>query len=113
MEYPQSRLKDQEKAAQVIPEKLKAPICKAPVEFIKMREFSKEELSKYNGKNGSLTYIAYKGKVYDLSGSVVWHNGNHKFSHNAGQDLTDSLRQAPHSEIKLKRFPVVGRVRED
>ena len=78
-----------------------------------MREFSKEELAKYDGKNGSITYIAYKGKVYDLSGSPVWHNGNHKFSHNAGQDLTDSLSQAPHSEIKLKRFPVVGRVMED
>ncbi len=113
MEYPESRLKDQEKAARVIPEKRKIPICRAPVQSIRMRAFSKEELAKYNGKNGSLTYIAYKGKGYDLSGSLVWHNGNHKFSHNAGQDLTDSLSQAPHSEIKLKRFPVVGRVRED
>ena len=94
-------------------ERLRTPVCKALVQFMKMRHFSKEELAKYNGKNGSLTYIAYNGKVYDLSGSLVWRNGNHKFAHNAGQDLTDSLRQAPHSEIKLKRFPVVGRVRED
>jgi len=34
-----------------------------------MRTFNKNELAKYNGKNGTPAYIAYKGKVYDVSRS--------------------------------------------
>ncbi len=34
-----------------------------------MRKFTREELKKYDGKNGRPAYIAYKGKVYDVSDS--------------------------------------------
>jgi predicted heme/steroid binding protein len=32
-----------------------------------MKTFSKEELAKNNGKNGSPAFIAYNGKVYDVT----------------------------------------------
>jgi predicted heme/steroid binding protein len=73
-----------------------------------MKEFSKEELARYDGKNGSPAYVAYRGKVYDLSGSFLWKNGNHQVLHNAGVDLTDAIEQAPHSGDTLERFRVVG-----
>ena len=78
-----------------------------------MKMFSKEELARYNGKNGAPAYIAYKGKVYDLSASFIWRNGRHQVLHNAGEDLTDSLEQAPHGVELLERFPVIGILRED
>ncbi len=73
-----------------------------------MKEFSKEELARYNGENGVAAYIAYKGKVYDVSGSFFWKDGSHQVLHNAGIDLTDAMEQAPHGGDVLEKFPVVG-----
>jgi predicted heme/steroid binding protein len=73
-----------------------------------MKSFSKEELARCNGKNGAPAYIAYKGKVYDASNSFQWRNGRHQVLHNAGEDLTDSFEQAPHSAEFLERLPVIG-----
>ncbi|MFW6102245.1 MAG: cytochrome b5 domain-containing protein [Chloroflexota bacterium] len=77
-----------------------------------MKSFSKEELARCNGKNGAPAYIAYKGKVYDASNSFQWRNGRHQVLHNAGEDLTDSLEQAPHSAELLERLPVIGILRQ-
>ena len=61
-----------------------------------MKEFTEEELAQYNGKNGNPVYVAYKGKVYDVSASFLWKDGAHQVLHSAGVDLTDALGQAPH-----------------
>jgi predicted heme/steroid binding protein len=73
-----------------------------------VREFSTEELAQYNGKNGTPTYVAYKGKVYDVSGSFLWKDGRHQVLHDAGLDLTDVMEQAPHGGNILEKFSVVG-----
>jgi len=73
-----------------------------------MKEYSKEELARYNGKNGNPAYVAYKGKVYDVSASFLWKDGTHQVLHSAGVDLTDALEQAPHDGDLLGKFPVVG-----
>ncbi len=73
-----------------------------------MKEFSKKELEKYNGENGAPAFIAYRGKVYDVSDSFLWQDGKHQVTHKAGEDLTDALRDAPHGSDLLERFPVVG-----
>jgi predicted heme/steroid binding protein len=78
-----------------------------------MKEFTKDELSKYNGKNGALAYFALKGKVYDVSKNELWVDGEHMGMHNAGQDLTESLGEAPHDEGVLERYPVVGTLKKD
>jgi predicted heme/steroid binding protein len=76
-----------------------------------MKEFTEAELAKYDGKNGKPAYVAYKGKVFDVSISFLWKDGNHQVLHKAGEDLTVALQQAPHGEDVLKRFPVVGTLR--
>lgn len=74
-----------------------------------MRTFTKEELQQYNGKNGSPAYIAYKGKVYDVSESFLWQKGKHQVIHFAGADLTEALdHDAPHGPDLLERVPVIG-----
>jgi predicted heme/steroid binding protein len=73
-----------------------------------MRKFTREELASYNGKKGAPAYIAYKGQVYDVSGSFLWKNGNHQVFHTAGEDLSASLDEAPHGADLLEKFPVVG-----
>jgi len=76
-----------------------------------MKEFTQEELAQYNGKNGLPAYTAYKGKVYDVSGSFLWKDGNHQALHNAGTDLSAAMEQAPHGDDILDKFPVVGMLR--
>ena len=78
-----------------------------------MKEFSKRELAKYNGRNGAKAYIGYKGKVYDVSASFLWKGGNHEALHDAGVDLTEAIDQAPHGEYVLEKFPVIGKMLDD
>jgi len=76
-----------------------------------MRIFTKEELKKYNGNDGP-AYIAYEGKVYDVSQSFHWKRGIHQVVHYAGCDLTEALKQAPHDSDMLDKFPIVGELLE-
>jgi predicted heme/steroid binding protein len=72
-----------------------------------MKAFTREELKKYDGAKGP-AYVAYKGKVYDVSDSYQWKKGVHQIRHHAGADLTDALKQSPHTPDLLFKFPVVG-----
>ena len=74
------------------------------------RDMTTEELSSFTGKDGSLTYFAYRGTIYDASGSKLWRMGLHVGKHQAGFDLTDVLMLAPHGEDLILRLPVVGKI---
>ncbi|MGQ9788084.1 MAG: cytochrome b5 domain-containing protein [Candidatus Hadarchaeaceae archaeon] len=74
----------------------------------RMRKFSREELASYDGSEGRPAYVAYKGKVYDISSSFLWKDGRHQASHKAGEDLTGAMGCAPHGEEFLLRSPVIG-----
>jgi predicted heme/steroid binding protein len=76
-----------------------------------MKELTKEELARYDGRNGFPAYAAHKGKVYDVTGSFLWKDGSHQVLHKAGADLTDALEQAPHDGDVLDKFPIVGTLR--
>jgi predicted heme/steroid binding protein len=77
-----------------------------------MKEFTKEELAKFNGKNGAPIYIAHKGKVYDVSNSSLWEGGEHQGMHVAGADMTKDITDAPHESEVLERFPEVGTLKD-
>jgi predicted heme/steroid binding protein len=78
---------------------------------ITVKEFDDAELAKCNGEDGVPAYVAYKGKVYDLSTSFLWKDGKHQALHKAGVDLTDAMEKAPHGDDLLAKFPVVGTLR--
>ena len=71
------------------------------------KKFSVQELSNYNGKNGKPAYVGYKGKVYDVTESIQWMEGDH-MGHAAGQDLTEEMEIAPHDEDVMTRMKLVG-----
>ncbi len=75
-----------------------------------VRVFTLNELNYYNGKNGRRAYVAYKGDVYDVTGSFHWKNGSHWVIHEAGLDLTEEMNNAPHFEDLLLKFKVVGKL---
>ena len=73
-----------------------------------VRKFTLDELKQYDGREGRRAYIAYAGKVYDVTESFLWTEGDHQGQHAAGKDLTDDMKLAPHGEETLERAKLVG-----
>lgn len=73
---------------------------------------TKDELAKYDGRDGRPAYVAVNGTVYDVTASPLWPGGDHQGAHQAGRELGEELKSAPHVRSVIERFPVVGRVEE-
>ena len=67
-----------------------------------------EELLSFNGKDGNAVYIAFQGKIYDVSKSPLWSKGLHMNRHPSGKDLSVEISAAPHGEEVFERYPQVG-----
>jgi predicted heme/steroid binding protein/uncharacterized membrane protein len=73
-----------------------------------MKAFTKDDLSKEDGRQGAGTLVAVDGRVFDLSSSEKWKDGLHMNRHRAGGDLGKELSAAPHGAEMLERFEQVG-----
>jgi predicted heme/steroid binding protein len=76
----------------------------------KLTEITLAQLALRNGQDKSEIWIAYQGFVYDVTSSRLWLTGKH-YEHWAGQDLTDELKDAPHTEKVFEKFKVIGTLR--
>ena len=72
------------------------------------RKVTRQELEENNGQNGKPAYITYQGKVYDVTDSSFWMDGEHMGMHNAGKDLTEELEMAPHRDENFAKVKLVG-----
>lgn len=71
---------------------------------------TKEELKKYNGKEGNPAYAAVNGIVYDVTNSDAWKDGVH-FDLVPGNDLTVEFTSCHESNKEvLASLPVVGKI---
>ncbi len=77
-----------------------------------METFTLEQLKQFDGKNGKPAYIAFKGKVYDATGSSLWEAGEHQGIHFAGNDLSTEMENAPHGEEELNQLKIVGELQK-
>ncbi len=75
-----------------------------------LKPFTLEELKTFDGAEGRPIYIAYNGKIYDLSSSPLFQGDKRMRCHIAGKDLTRDIEIAPHGEDLVFKFPVVGRL---
>ncbi|HWA34727.1 MAG TPA: cytochrome b5 domain-containing protein [Cyclobacteriaceae bacterium] len=73
------------------------------------RVITRAQLALRNGQDKPEIWIAYKGEVFDVTSSRLWLKGKH-YEHWAGQDLTDELKDAPHTEDVFRRFSVIGKL---
>ena len=71
--------------------------------------FTKQQLALRNGQDKPEIWVAYKGVIYEVTSSRLWRNGKH-YEHWAGQDLTDELKDAPHTEWVFEKLKVVGKL---
>jgi predicted heme/steroid binding protein len=76
-----------------------------------MPRYTRNQLALRNGQDKPQVWVAYKGMIYEVTNSRLWKTGKH-YEHWAGQDLTDELQDAPHTEKVFDRFKVVGRLSE-
>jgi predicted heme/steroid binding protein len=73
---------------------------------------TKEELAKFDGRDGRKAYVAVSEKVYDVTDSPLWQAGDHQGMHQAGVDLTEELKTAPHVRTVVDNFPIVDHLVE-
>ncbi len=76
---------------------------------VEPKRITRAQLALRNGQDKPEVWVAYKGEVYDVSQSRLWREGKH-YEHWAGQDLTNELEDAPHTEEVFSRFKVIGRL---
>lgn len=69
--------------------------------------YTRSQLALRNGQDKPEIWVAYKGIIYDVTSSRLWRDGKH-YEHWAGQDLTDELADAPHTESVFLRFERIG-----
>lgn len=69
--------------------------------------YTRNQLALRNGQDKPETWGAYQGFIYEVTESRLWKNGKH-YEHWAGQDLTEELADAPHTNAVFSRFKLVG-----
>ena len=74
-----------------------------------MITISQSQLALRNGQDRDEIWIAFKGNIYDVSSSKLWKKGMH-YEHWAGQDLTDELSDAPHTDSVFTKFEIIGKL---
>ena len=72
----------------------------------------RNELLKYNGKNGSPAYVAVNGMIYDVTNSAAWAAASH-FGLSAGSDMTGAYASCHANQDVLSHLKVVGRLYDE
>ena len=73
-------------------------------------EITASYLALRNGHDKPDVWVAYKGLVYDVGSSRLWQTGKH-YEHWAGQDLTDELEDAPHTDEVFSKFEPIAKLK--
>ncbi len=71
--------------------------------------YTRNQLALRNGQDREEIWVAFQGKIYDVTKSRLWRNGKH-YEHWAGQDLTEELADAPHTKEVFTRFKQIGQL---
>lgn len=83
-----------------------------PLQFYQQanRDFTVEELSTFDGKNGRPAYVAVNGVVYDVTNNRAWAAATH-FALTAGKDHSGAFASChAGQESILATLPVAGRL---
>ena len=75
-----------------------------------IKEYTRAQLALRNGQDRDQIWCAYRGNIYDLTTSRLWRDGKH-YEHWAGQDLTDELPDAPHTDKVFSKFTIIGTIK--
>lgn len=94
------------------------PIVEPPVvDEEDLQVFTLEELAEFDGMDGRPAYAAVDGVVYDITGSPLWPEGDHRpcnLDAMAGRDLSEEIGQSPHGLAIFTEhdIPIIGRLED-
>jgi len=71
--------------------------------------YTQLQLALRNGQDKPQVWIAFRGMIYEVTESRLWKTGKH-YEHWAGQDLTEELKDAPHTDKVFDKFKVIGKL---
>lgn len=71
--------------------------------------YTRSQLALRNGQDKPEIWVCYDGIIYDVSESRLWRKGMH-YEHWSGQDLTEELKDAPHTHSVFEKFKKIGRL---
>ncbi len=74
-----------------------------------IERYTRSQLALHNGQDREEIWVAYQGRIYDVTASRLWKNGKH-YEHWAGQDLTEELMDAPHTDKVFQKFKMIGKL---
>lgn len=80
-----------------------------PINPEKLPTYTRSQVALRNGQDKPEIWVVLNGLIYDVTKSRLWRNGKH-YEHWAGQDLTDELKDAPHTEKVFDKFSVIGKL---
>eukprot|EP01130_Rhizamoeba_saxonica_P007389 TRINITY_DN298_c0_g1_i1.p1 TRINITY_DN298_c0_g1~~TRINITY_DN298_c0_g1_i1.p1 ORF type:complete len:143 (-),score=41.81 TRINITY_DN298_c0_g1_i1:30-458(-) len=80
---------------------------------IELKDFTLEELKKYNGENGNNIYIGVNGKVYDVTPAAGFYGPGGSYHLFAGRDATRALALASFEEEHLNNPTIDGLTTSD
>ena len=75
--------------------------------WLTLPTYTRSELALRNGQDRPEIWIAWEGKIFDVTGSRLWKNGKH-YEHWAGQDLTEELADSPHGRRVFEGREPIG-----
>jgi len=73
--------------------------------------YTPQQLALRNGRDKEEVWVAYKGRIYDVTQSRLWKTGMH-YEHWSGQDLTHEFPDAPHTDQVFSRFKLIGIIKK-
>lgn len=73
------------------------------------RDFTIENLAKFNGMDGNPAYVAVNGMVYDVTNNAAWAAASH-FGLQAGKDLTNEFASCHAGQSILSKLKTVGKL---
>lgn len=78
---------------------------------MELPEYTRAQLALRNGQDKPEVWVAFRGRIYAVTGSRLWRKGWH-YEHWAGQDLTEELKDAPHTEKVFEKFNIIGKLKD-
>ncbi|MEM0997936.1 MAG: cytochrome b5 domain-containing protein [Bacteroidota bacterium] len=78
-------------------------------EIAPLPTYTRSQVALRNGQDRDEIWVSYRGIIYDVTESRLWRRGRH-YQHWAGQDLTEELRDAPHTAKVFKKFIIIGQL---
>lgn len=78
-----------------------------------LKDLTQDELKKYDGSDPTLPiYMGYEGNIYDVTAGKNFYEKGATYNYLVGKDSTKELNEVGVGEIIVRKYPVVGKLKD-